>query len=111
MMQTLGTEWGREMIHPELWIRACQRRIQVAIDRGQCVVISDVRFKNEADAIRSVGGTILRVVRVTNESQDSHASEAEIESIHSDFLLSNDSDLYTLRRTVDTMLPWFSEEA
>jgi hypothetical protein len=99
------------MIHSELWIRACQRRIQTAIDRGQSVVISDVRFKNEAEAIRSMGGTILRVIRVTNESQDPHASEAEIESIHSDFLLSNESDLHALRRNVDIMLPWFSEEA
>jgi hypothetical protein len=110
MMQTLGTEWGREMIHSELWIRACQRRIQTAIDRGQSVVISDVRFRNEADAIRSLGGKIVRVVR-PDCTGDSHASEAEIPLIVADYLLPNEWGVRTLRSNTDYMLLRFAEEA
>jgi hypothetical protein len=41
MMQTLGTEWGRQMVHPEIWVRSLLRRVQ-----GCRAGIPDVRFEN-----------------------------------------------------------------
>lgn len=73
MMQTLGTEWGREMIHSELWVRSLFTRAPAS-----GVVISDVRFDNEAQAVLDRGGVILRVSRPGQAEDDAHASEAGV---------------------------------
>ena len=45
MMQTLGTDWGRNMVNPEIWTLLAHARL---ICNGPGMVISDVRFENEA---------------------------------------------------------------
>lgn len=60
-MQTLGTEWGRQMISDSLWLDIVKAGI-ASIDPGS-VVIDDVRFDNEACAIRDVGGILIRIAR------------------------------------------------
>ena len=44
MMQTLGTEWGRELINPELWLILAK---QLLLNCGPGMVIADVRFAVE----------------------------------------------------------------
>ena len=46
-MQHLGTEWGRNLIHPDLWVMAWKERAK------QCerVVADDCRFPNEVQNI------------------------------------------------------------
>lgn len=61
-MQTLGTEWGRDMIASDLWIRAWQAAV-AKVPAGQPIVVDDCRFPNEADAVRAAGGALIRVVR------------------------------------------------
>ncbi len=87
MMQTLGTEWGRTLVHPELWIRRVMRLASV---RGGAVV-SDVRFPNEAEAIRGLGGIVIRVNRDGCGSADAHASEIPLPARLVDFEIANDS--------------------
>lgn len=60
-MQTLGTEWGRDMIAPDLWTRITMQGVRVALRSGGRVVIDDVRFASEAAAIRDEGGVIWHV--------------------------------------------------
>jgi len=74
MMQTLGTEWGRAMVHPELWLRSLLRRIE----NHNGAVISDVRFPNEAAAILERGGIVLRLSRPGFGYTGEHASEAPL---------------------------------
>lgn len=69
-MQTVGTEWGRQMIDNELWIRAWQR----AAAGKSLVVVDDVRFENEAAAVRAAGGMLIRVMR-PGLVAGTHASE------------------------------------
>lgn len=72
-MQTLGTEWGRDMIWQDLWTNRVKR---LASETNQSVVISDVRFPNEIDVIHKTGGVVLEITRpdlVVN--LDLHASE------------------------------------
>jgi hypothetical protein len=57
-LQLLGTEWGREMICPDLWERAWR----AGVPRKGCIA-DDVRFPNEVDAIQSLGGTVICIVR------------------------------------------------
>lgn len=74
-MQTLGTEWGRKHINPDVWVEAMESRLsRFHKDR---IVIDDVRFPNEAEMIRARGGKIWRLSRKGFEpSGDSHVSEA-----------------------------------
>lgn len=95
MMQTLGTEWGRNMIHPELWIRYAMRRVKAAAF-GDRIVFSDVRFENEAKAIRDAGGFILHITRDSAAKVRGHASEAGVDMHPSDLVFSNDGGLLEL---------------
>jgi hypothetical protein len=74
-MQTVGTEWGRDIIDPDLWIRAWQ----AAVDRLPAavpVVVDDCRFPNEAAAVRGAGGVLVRIVRAgAGAGASGHSSE------------------------------------
>lgn len=60
-MQTLGTEWGRDLIAPDLWLNAWLRKVDAELASGHLVTCDDVRFVNEAEAIRARGGIIIKV--------------------------------------------------
>lgn len=76
-LQTLGTEWGREMIGPDVWLRVCRSRWRSLRAHGDAVFVDDVRFANESEAIRDDGGFVIDVRRAGfSASLDAHASEA-----------------------------------
>ena len=59
LAQTLGTEWGRNLIHQDIWLRRMLREwdeVRTAVSPR--MVVTDVRFDNEAQAIKSAGGTV-----------------------------------------------------
>jgi len=86
MMQTIGTEWGRDTIHGELWVRSLMQRTAA---RG--AIISDVRFPNEAQAIRERGGIVLKVTRPGTGTGDAHISETPLPAGLVDAVIENDS--------------------
>lgn len=75
-MQTLGTEWGRECIAQDLWIALARRRIALAMAAGLSVVVDDVRFENEAEVIRELGGMVLGLDR--GDGAGGHVSESGV---------------------------------
>ena len=104
MLQTLGTEWGRGTVHDELWVRALFNRIAGDLACGLDTAITDVRFANEAVAIRERGGEVWRVVRpgvscLSGEAA-SHASEAGIPDEMVSRVILNDGSLDDLKRAV-----------
>ena len=96
MLQTLGTEWGRCMVHSDLWVRSMMRRAP-----PMCV-ISDVRFENEAAAIRAAGGAIVHIYRRPMMS-DSHVSEAGVEFRDGDFIVHNKGTLSEFVESVERL--------
>jgi hypothetical protein len=90
LMVTLGTEWGRDAVRPDLWIRLWK----AAAEMHERVVVDDVRFPNEVDAIRELGGVIWRVERPGLVAA-SHVSEQL--SVEPDDVLFNTLDLDFLR--------------
>jgi rhodanese-related sulfurtransferase len=99
-MQTLGTEWGRDLIGESIWIHA-------AIDRArqfEKVVISDVRFPNEVDAVRNAGGKIVKIYR-PGLVVDSHLSESLIAELDYDFEIANDSTIEVFQEKVRHIIP------
>lgn len=74
-MQTLGTEWGREQIAGEVWVRLWERQTRALLAAGKRVVVEDVRFSNEAEAVRALGGLVVEVERPGHARAGSHATE------------------------------------
>lgn len=92
-MQTLGTEWGRGCMHSNLWVEAWK----AAVNDKKRVVVDDIRFPNEAEAVKSLGGVIWRVERPGVGPSD-HASESQ--AIGHDTLVYNEGDKADLRNAV-----------
>lgn len=61
-MQHLGTEFGRDCIGPHFWVGLWERAALDVLDQGGRVVCDDCRFANEADAVRKLGGVVVRLV-------------------------------------------------
>jgi hypothetical protein len=60
-MQTIGTEWGRNIIGPTFWTGLWRAAAGAIIESGGRVVVDDCRFPNEAAAVRAMGGDIYRL--------------------------------------------------
>ena len=73
LTQTLGTEWGRELIDKDIWLKVIDKQI-----RFGNFVISDVRFDNEAEMIvNKHKGFVINIIGLDNkyEISTSHKSE------------------------------------
>lgn len=108
LMQTLGTEWGRSMA-PDLWIRIAEASLVYYRKFATAVVITDVRFENEAVWIRRQGGEIWHIIRTLHANVHSlHASEAGIPLVPGvDSVIANDRGLEQLADEV--LAAWDSE--
>jgi hypothetical protein len=104
MMQTLGTEWGRSCIHPDLWIMVAAGTVEEQLKRGRNVVIDDVRFPNEAEMIRRLGGELWLVDRPGVVYEGNHASEGALHSIVPDTVINNSGSFHQLRQVVTSLL-------
>lgn len=76
-MITLGTEWGRDLIHPDIWVTIAKQRIASVLASGFNVVVDDVRYDNEAKAIRDLGGAVVGIERDIGPGI-AHKSEAGV---------------------------------
>jgi hypothetical protein len=99
LLQTLGTDWGRKLIHPDVWVIAAARRIEDQLSQGRHLVIEDVRFENEAAFIRERGGLVVHIRRDTG-SADRHESEAGIKFTLEDVIIYNNHLTLDAFRTV-----------
>lgn len=130
-LKKLGTEFGRDC-YSNVWIEI-GLRTAARLEAGGCyydqksglrttslvagdamapktdVVFSDIRFFNEALALREAGGKLIRVRRKMPGvyHNDGHASENELPTWPDDkfdYVIENDSDVHTLYLHVDRML-------
>lgn len=102
LLQTIGTEWGRNLIDADLWVKLLALRIQtltLSNNAPRFVVVSDVRFENEAELIRK-HGTLLHIARPDIERKTDHISENGVAFQHNDQLVLNHS-LDLLRQQAD----------
>jgi hypothetical protein len=128
-LQHLGTEWGRRAVGDDVWVDYMVRIAREAMDgqyvydhkngllRDQSsshigVVVSDIRFKNEIDAIRARGGKVIRVHRPDTDTGavgtgiTAHASEVEQQSFSDDMfdiVVMNNRTLEDLFDIVDSI--------
>ena len=74
-MQTLGTEWGRDLIGNGLWGNIWQQRVEALLRQNLPVVVDDCRFKDEAERVRRMGGTVVLLLDLSQKPDETHSSE------------------------------------
>lgn len=102
LAQTIGTEWGRELVHTDLWVLLAEQKRLEAERRGRGLIVPDVRFENEARWIRELdNGILVQVVRDERPEIDNaaHPSEAGIASDLVDLTVYNNKSIESLRNT------------
>lgn len=104
LMQSMGTEWGRHQVHPELWTLLAEQNLEFlgqTNDNASGFVISDLRFENEADFVRKRGGIVIHVLRSDADEVNPHISESGIGIQDNDLVLHNDGALEDLFGQID----------
>lgn len=119
LMQLIGTECGREIIHPNIWVNSLLSEYIMRAEstpypdgtRGFKIVdesnwiITDTRFKNEHDAIKEVKSFTINVVRSDFDEkmkQFLHISEIDHLSFEYDVKIDNKG---TMEELVENVRP------
>lgn len=101
MMRHLMQEYGtdvRRSDDPDYWVNRWKEGVE-----GD-VLTDDVRFLNEAQAVRDMGGIVIRLVRPSTFA-GTHKSEVEMDLIEPDVtIITEDGDLEGLYRQLDGVL-------
>lgn len=101
LMQNYGTDVRRND-DDAYWVTQWAKK---AAEMDTDVIVDDVRFLNEAQAVRNLGGTIIRIVRSDLASTDDHISETEMDAIVADHTITvQTGDFETLYMLLDMIV-------
>ncbi|WP_054917662.1 hypothetical protein [Pseudomonas sp. NBRC 111138] len=104
LMQSMGTEWARNTVHPDVWVKLAEQNLDYMSNALGAVlgfVVSDVRFENEAELIRRRGGTVIHIIRPNALTVNPHISEAGIAANPADLTLPNYGTVEAFLRSLD----------
>jgi hypothetical protein len=123
LLQLLGTECGRDIIHPSIWVNALMSEYDNIVgymtkDYAPNWLITDLRFPNEYDAIKAREGITIRVKRSCVECneiyqhkmscsksfQSEHPSETSLDNHKFDYEIINDKGIPELIEKVRQIL-------
>lgn len=84
-------------------------------EQNRPIVVEDVRFPDEVDVIKRLGGHIIHIVRDNSASASNHASEAMDPSTVANFTIYNTGtkeelrrEIYNIYKTLGYIRPWRS---
>lgn len=104
VLQTLGTDWGRDMLSPTVWVDAWSAMtLQILQDPSAGVLVDDMRFPNEFDRVRELGGYTVLIDRDVADLPEPHPSEGQLNSHKFDAYVVNDGTLQDLHNKLDTL--------
>lgn len=108
VLQRMGTEAMRKVFGEDIWIKSLEHAI-FHEKTPTCWAIPDVRFRNEAMAIKQWGGFLLKVNRPGIEDPASgvqgHASEHDLDGFEQwDTIIENDQGIPELFHKVDQLM-------
>jgi hypothetical protein len=87
--KTLGTEWGRTLIHPDIWVEYLKKEIRK--ENLQNVVIDDARFNNEYNSLKKENAKFIKIHRPGISQIKNHASEVDWRHWEPDYDLINEN--------------------
>jgi hypothetical protein len=99
LLQDLGIS-ARELLDENIWITSALGKV----NSGERIVITDVRFENEANMIRSLGGQIWRVKRPGVEAVNSHISETQLDGYKVEQIFVNSGSIQDLELLIRTRM-------
>ena len=88
-LQVIGSELFRDNFNNNIWV-------DLLLQDCNNTIITDVRFPNEADAIKAKGGIVVLIDRPKLESTDDHSSETAMEGYNWDYTIYNSGNLNDL---------------
>ena len=102
ILQILGTDACRKLFEPDIWIK--RLKIELKKNKNKNVVVSDVRFPNEAKAVKEMGGILIKITKSDLVGKDSHISEQLVDKINHDILIKNDSSIEDYKQNIDNLI-------
>lgn len=89
LLQTLGTEWGRETIDQDIWVKAMKHVLtDTMFTEYHPIIIDDLRFENEAKMVRDIGGEVWEIDRKNfTPANDNHISESGVAEVDKKVLI------------------------
>ena len=105
IFQMEGTEAGRNIFGGDIWIKRFMLSYNLLKDTDD-IIVPDVRFDNEAEALRSLGGIIIEVRRGQaglSGSAGAHVSESGL-SLPADYVIENESTLEELHEKFEAIV-------
>jgi hypothetical protein len=123
IMQLLGTDAGRHIIHPQIWVsslmsgykdKGCYGRdLHTTQDNDRWIskfpnwIITDTRFPNELKAVKDRGGITIMIRRKeTDHLSGDHASETALDNTEFDHVISNNGTIEDLIKVVKDILQY-----
>jgi hypothetical protein len=114
-LQKLGTDALRNGLHPNVWVNALMADYtstgRYGYDENKEPIhdypnwiITDVRFKNEAEKIKELGGQLWRVKRVGFGPVNDHVSESELDGYKVSQIFVNNGTLEDLEVLITTRM-------
>ncbi|MHB8367180.1 MAG: deoxynucleotide monophosphate kinase family protein [Acidithiobacillus sp.] len=101
ILQWWGTDYRRAQ-RETYWIDKVRDRL--LSDLGQDWVVTDVRFQNEANLVRELGGQLGLVIRPGVEPVANHVSEEFWQTCSPDIVIKNDGTLEVLQSAVNVIV-------
>lgn len=98
--QMLGTEFGRELIGQGFWTCLWAKTANDILNAGGKVIVDDCRFENEAETVRLLGGTVIKI-EGRGGIAGAHASEAGVDA---DIVMHNTGSIRDLLDDADRIL-------
>jgi hypothetical protein len=111
LLQVWGTDFRRCFCGSDYWINKMDAIIKKSAKFYDILFVTDLRFKNEANFIKSVGGFVVHVERRVQEDPEAtdqshtHVSEKDMDDYSDfDYVLNNDKTEPELRESIGKML-------
>ena len=103
ILQWWGTEYRRAE-DPDYWTKAWSRKVEQFDLEKVHVLVDDVRFMNELNAIKGHGGLIVKIERPGFDGANNHASETSLDDYDAwDHVVVNDGTLDEFKTMVETL--------
>lgn len=106
LLMLIGTEFGRNTLGENFWIEQFEKDLK---NYPGSVYVSDCRFPNEADRLKNLGFTLVKITRplaarlAAGATLEPHESEQHIDEIETDYEIQNNGTLSEFLEKIENL--------